>query len=244
MYYRLFPVSTPFAQGPRSLADRLSGALGSALLLLFPSDLPGFWPRVILTAFPSLVDWICFFVHICSFFQLVLQFHLCLLISYLFLLLFISRVVLLLYHDPAANVLSLSKLFELHSPPGQSFCPASSHKHCQIEFRHNLLLCIYNSSPAMGATGSCSSATIFPFPLVPILPMPRMFSLTCGRRVSIIDPEDKGESQIQMSSSDLPPLTTTTERKLMAKVDWHVIPCLCVMYLLAFLDRYAFFLDN
>ncbi|ODM22277.1 hypothetical protein SI65_03123 [Aspergillus cristatus] len=67
--------------------------------------------------------------------------------------------------------------------------------------------------------------------------MPRMFSLTCGRRVSIIDPEDKGESQIQMSSSDLPPLTTTTERKLMAKVDWHVIPCLCVMYLLAFLDR-------
>lgn len=69
--------------------------------------------------------------------------------------------------------------------------------------------------------------------------MTRMFSLTCGRRVSIIDPEDKGESQIQMSSSDLPPLTTTTERKLMAKVDWHVIPCLCVMYLLAFLDRYA-----
>lgn len=66
-----------------------------------------------------------------------------------------------------------------------------------------------------------------------------MSSLTCGRRVPIIDPEDKGESQIQMSSPDLPPLTTTTERKLMAKVDWHVVPCLCVMYLLAFLDRYA-----
>lgn len=25
----------------------------------------------------------------------------------------------------------------------------------------------------------------------------------------------------------------------MAKVDWHVVPCLCLMYLLAFLDRYA-----
>lgn len=56
MYYRLFPVSTPFAQGPRSLADRISGALGSALLLLFRSDLPRIWPRVFLAASPSLVD--------------------------------------------------------------------------------------------------------------------------------------------------------------------------------------------
>ncbi|KAL4800960.1 Peroxin-3-domain-containing protein [Aspergillus venezuelensis] len=38
-------------------------------------------------------------------------------------------------------------------------------------------------------------------------------------------------------SNDLPLLTKTTERKLMAKVDWHVVPCLCIMYLLAFLDR-------
>ncbi|KAL4957770.1 Peroxin-3-domain-containing protein [Aspergillus filifer] len=37
--------------------------------------------------------------------------------------------------------------------------------------------------------------------------------------------------------NDLPLLTKTTERKLMAKVDWHVVPCLCIMYLLAFLDR-------
>ena len=71
-------------------------------------------------------------------------------------------------------------------------------------------------------------------------------SLTCGHRTHVIEhiPDDKGESQVQMSSPgspaspDLPPLTTTTERKLMAKVDWHVIPILCVMYLLAFLDRY------
>ncbi|KAL2787314.1 Peroxin-3-domain-containing protein [Aspergillus keveii] len=37
--------------------------------------------------------------------------------------------------------------------------------------------------------------------------------------------------------NDLPLLTQTTERKLMAKVDWHVVPFLCIMYLLAFLDR-------
>lgn len=24
----------------------------------------------------------------------------------------------------------------------------------------------------------------------------------------------------------------------MAKIDWHILPCLCVLYLLAFLDRY------
>ncbi|TKA75840.1 hypothetical protein B0A55_04383 [Friedmanniomyces simplex] len=29
----------------------------------------------------------------------------------------------------------------------------------------------------------------------------------------------------------------TTERKLVRKIDFHVIPCLCIMYLLAFLDR-------
>ncbi|KAF2431931.1 MFS general substrate transporter [Tothia fuscella] len=29
----------------------------------------------------------------------------------------------------------------------------------------------------------------------------------------------------------------TTERKLVNKIDWHVIPCLCILYLLAFLDR-------
>lgn len=29
----------------------------------------------------------------------------------------------------------------------------------------------------------------------------------------------------------------TTERKLMAKIDLHVLPCLCILYLMAFLDR-------
>lgn len=49
---------------------------------------------------------------------------------------------------------------------------------------------------------------------------------------------DNGESQSDSQTDfDLPPLTTTTERKLMAKVDWHIVPCLCILYLLAFLDR-------
>ncbi len=29
----------------------------------------------------------------------------------------------------------------------------------------------------------------------------------------------------------------TTEKKLMAKIDWRVMPALCILYLLAFLDR-------
>ena len=41
------------------------------------------------------------------------------------------------------------------------------------------------------------------------------------------------------NDQELPPLTKTTERKLMAKIDWHILPCLCVLYLLAFLDRYG-----
>lgn len=51
-------------------------------------------------------------------------------------------------------------------------------------------------------------------------------------------PIDKGESRVSSDTDfDLPPLTTTTARKLQAKVDWHILPCLCILYLLAFLDR-------
>ncbi|KAJ5906467.1 uncharacterized protein N7473_003383 [Penicillium subrubescens] len=56
-----------------------------------------------------------------------------------------------------------------------------------------------------------------------------------------LDVEPKGPTQAFDPSSDddqeLPRLTNTTERKLMAKIDWHILPCLCVLYLLAFLDR-------
>ncbi|KAE8385610.1 putative MFS transporter [Aspergillus alliaceus] len=45
------------------------------------------------------------------------------------------------------------------------------------------------------------------------------------------------EGQVDTQPTDLPQLKHTTERKLMAKIDWHIVPCLCVMYLLAFLDR-------
>ncbi|KAE8146013.1 putative MFS transporter [Aspergillus avenaceus] len=48
---------------------------------------------------------------------------------------------------------------------------------------------------------------------------------------------EKVESQVNTQLDDLPSLKDTTERKLMAKIDWHIVPCLCVMYLLAFLDR-------
>lgn len=34
-------------------------------------------------------------------------------------------------------------------------------------------------------------------------------------------------------------LTNTTERRLMAKIDLHLLPVLSVLYLLAFLDRYG-----
>ncbi|GKZ81516.1 hypothetical protein AnigIFM56816_006037 [Aspergillus niger] len=47
----------------------------------------------------------------------------------------------------------------------------------------------------------------------------------------------KPEDHIEALPSDLPVLTTTTERRLLAKIDWHIVPCLCVLYLLAFLDR-------
>jgi hypothetical protein len=34
-------------------------------------------------------------------------------------------------------------------------------------------------------------------------------------------------------------IVTVDEHKLVRKIDWHVLPCICVMYLLAFLDRYV-----
>ncbi|GAB1209099.1 hypothetical protein APSETT445_007865 [Aspergillus pseudonomiae] len=49
--------------------------------------------------------------------------------------------------------------------------------------------------------------------------------------------DDKIEGHVNALPTDLPQLRNTTERKLMAKIDWHLMPCLCVMYLLAFLDR-------
>lgn len=33
------------------------------------------------------------------------------------------------------------------------------------------------------------------------------------------------------------PQQSISERKLMAKIDLHLLPCLCILYLLAFLDR-------
>jgi chromosome condensin MukBEF MukE localization factor len=49
--------------------------------------------------------------------------------------------------------------------------------------------------------------------------------------------QEKDGSAVEAPVYDLPQLTTTTERKLMTKVDLHILPVLCVLYLLAFLDR-------
>ncbi|THD00310.1 hypothetical protein EYZ11_000203 [Aspergillus tanneri] len=58
--------------------------------------------------------------------------------------------------------------------------------------------------------------------------------ITMGQGAQSLGPQDDNEGQV---APDHPPLTNTTERKLMAKIDWHTVPCLCIMYLLALLDR-------
>lgn len=63
--------------------------------------------------------------------------------------------------------------------------------------------------------------------------------LQIARPEQLTPQDDKNEGHVDAQPSDLPQLRNTTERKLMAKIDWHIMPCLCVMYLLAFLDRYA-----
>ena len=40
------------------------------------------------------------------------------------------------------------------------------------------------------------------------------------------------------SSDDAPILTKVEERKLLARIDLHVMPPICIIFMLAFLDRY------
>ncbi|KAH8702563.1 putative MFS transporter [Talaromyces proteolyticus] len=50
--------------------------------------------------------------------------------------------------------------------------------------------------------------------------------------------EFKDEGNIEIPESPISgQLTSTTERRLMTKIDLHVLPVLCVLYLMAFLDR-------
>ncbi|KAL2013562.1 hypothetical protein VTN00DRAFT_1087 [Thermoascus crustaceus] len=51
------------------------------------------------------------------------------------------------------------------------------------------------------------------------------------------DEVKKDERDVETELAAVPSLTCTTERKLMAKIDWHILPVLCVLYLMAFLDR-------
>ncbi|EAS30499.1 MFS transporter [Coccidioides immitis RS] len=52
----------------------------------------------------------------------------------------------------------------------------------------------------------------------------------------VLDAEAPSDTSIE-NGSDVPKLTSTTERRLMAKIDLRLLPVLCVLYLLAFLDR-------
>lgn len=42
-------------------------------------------------------------------------------------------------------------------------------------------------------------------------------------------------SDVEVTNSSQSPVIN--ESKLVTKIDWHIVPCLCVMYLLSFLDR-------
>lgn len=47
------------------------------------------------------------------------------------------------------------------------------------------------------------------------------------------------ESAVPQLSESVAPPPGINERKLMAKIDMRLLPVLCVLYLLAFLDRYV-----
>jgi hypothetical protein len=49
-------------------------------------------------------------------------------------------------------------------------------------------------------------------------------------------------SEVSPTRTDTPLTDTVSERKLVYKIDRHVLPFICVMYLLAFLDRYVILL--
>ena len=48
--------------------------------------------------------------------------------------------------------------------------------------------------------------------------------------------ETKLESKAE-TVDELPPLTKTTERKLLWKIDWRLVPIITILYLFAFIDR-------
>ncbi|KAI1928302.1 High-affinity nicotinic acid transporter [Ophidiomyces ophidiicola] len=58
-----------------------------------------------------------------------------------------------------------------------------------------------------------------------------------GKEVADIESPSKTSIENGAEPGSPPQLVSTTERKLMAKIDMHILPVLCVLYLLAFLDR-------
>lgn len=55
----------------------------------------------------------------------------------------------------------------------------------------------------------------------------------------LAEPIEKHAVEEGITDDAAPILTSTTERKLMLKVDAHILPPLVVLYLLAFLDRFV-----
>lgn len=67
-----------------------------------------------------------------------------------------------------------------------------------------------------------------------------VFLASAMRPPLTMSPADEEKYSRADALSDEPlRLTGTTERRLMAKIDLHLLPVLSVLYLLAFLDRYA-----
>ena len=55
----------------------------------------------------------------------------------------------------------------------------------------------------------------------------------------IVEPEGAFTVDSSRDSEELTDPVHLSERRLMLKIDTHVLPILCVLYFLAFLDRYV-----
>lgn len=60
-------------------------------------------------------------------------------------------------------------------------------------------------------------------------------SLSSAELKSTVNGDQQNDDS--QTDSEASPVQQISERKLMAKIDLHLLPCLCILYLLAFLDR-------
>lgn len=82
-----------------------------------------------------------------------------------------------------------------------------------------------------------------PTSLSPLLSLPLFLSVMGFLKETKVASRSDADAQSgekdaeQLASPSLSAQPAIDERKLMAKIDWHVVPALCVMYVFAFLDR-------